>query len=176
MKGCLHCFILIISVSLCFFNSNVAFGQASVVSGSVTTSKTAYAVGAGNNRLLVVAVTGKAGAIGTITGITWGAQALTQARTQQSGGTQRTDIWYLNEAGISAARGSCSYNFVVTWSSAPANEVFTAMTIKDADQTTPIANVNSAQSAAAQTQNTGNIIVGVNDLVVYASSSNSDRT
>jgi hypothetical protein len=54
--------------------------------------------------------------------------------------------------------------------------VFAAMTLKDADQTTPVANVNSAQSAAAQTQNTGNIIVGVNDLVVYASSSNSDRT
>lgn len=176
MKGFLRCFISIISISLCSVYTIETFGQASVVSGSVTTSKTAYAVGSGNNRLIVVAVTGEAGAIGTITGITWGAQALTQARTQQSGGTQRTDIWYLNEAGISAARGSCSYIFVVTWSSAPANEVFTAMTIKDADQTTPVANVNSGQSAAAQTQNTGNIIVGVNDLVVYASSSNSNRT
>jgi len=158
-----------------FISSN-AISQASVVSGSVSTSKAAYTVGAGNNRLIVVAVTGEAGAIGTITGITWGAQSLTQARTQASGGVQRTDIWYLNEAGISAARGSCSYNFIVTWSSAPTNEVFAAMTLKDVDQTTPVANVNSAQSGAAQTRTTGNIAVGINDLLVYASSSNSDRT
>jgi hypothetical protein len=155
---------------------NNAFSQASVVAGSVTTSKINYTVGAGNNRLIVVAVTGEAGAIGTITGITWGAQTLTQARTQASGGIQRTDIWYLNESGISAARGSCTYNFVVTWSSAPVNEVFAAFTIKDADQATPIANVNSAQSPTAQTITTGNIAVGINDIVVYASSSNSDRT
>lgn len=170
-----YCLILFLTVGSVFFITE-SIGQASVVSGSVTTSKTAYAVGSGNNRLIVVAVTGEAGAIGTITSITWGAQSLTQARTQQSGGTQRTDIWYLNEAGISAARGSCTYNFVVTWSSAPTNEVFAAMTIKDADQSTPIANVNSTQSAAAQTQNTGNITVGVNDIVIYATSSNSNRT
>jgi Secretion system C-terminal sorting domain len=169
------CKIAIVSALICLGSLNVSLAQASVVSGSVITSKTAYSVGAGNNRLIVVAVTGEAGSIGTITGITWGAQALTQARTQESGGTQRTDLWYLNEAGISAARGSCSYNFVVTWSSAPTNEVFAAMTIKDADQTTPVANANSAQSAATQTQNTGNITVGINDIMVYATSSNSDR-
>ncbi|HRG10952.1 MAG TPA: hypothetical protein PLJ08_20435, partial [Cyclobacteriaceae bacterium] len=150
--------------------------QASVVTGSVTTSKTAYTVGLGKNRLIVVAVTGEAAAIGTITSITWGGQVLTQARTQASGVVQRTDIWYLNEVGISAARSSCTYNFVVTWSSAPTNEVFAAFTLKDIDQTTPVAAVNSAQSGTATNRNTGNIAVGVNDILVYASSSDNNRT
>lgn len=168
--------ISLLIVAIGFASSTPAFGQASVVSGSVTTSKTSYTVGLGKNRLLVVAVTGEAGTIGTITSITWGGQNLTQARTQASGTALRTDIWYLNEAGISAARSSCSYNFVVTWSSAPTNEVFAALTLKDVDQAAPVANVNSAQSGAAQTRNTGNIAVGLNDILVYASSSNSNRT
>lgn len=150
--------------------------QASVVTGSVTTSKTAYTVGLGKNRLIVVAVTGEAAAIGTITSITWGGQALTQARTHASGVVQRTDIWYLNEAGISAARGSCNHNFIVTWSSAPTNEVFAAFTVKDIDQTTPVAASNSAGNNTIATIQPGNIAVGVNDLMVYASSSNQNRT
>jgi hypothetical protein len=160
-----------------FIQSQDAFSQASVVAGSVATTKTAYAVGEGNNRIIVVAVTQEQGGPPrTVTSITWGGQSLTLARAQSSGGILRSEVWYLNEAGISAARGSCSYNFIVTWSAAPTNEVFAAMTIKDVDQTTPIANVNSTEQNNTQTRNTGNIAVGINDLLMYASSSNSDRT
>ncbi|MBX2917562.1 MAG: T9SS type A sorting domain-containing protein [Cyclobacteriaceae bacterium] len=168
---------LVVLIALAIFlKIELGFGQASLVGGSVTTSKNNYAVGLGKNRLIVVAVTGEAATIGTITAITWGGQNLTQARTQASGGVQRTDIWYLNEAGIAAARGSCTYNFVVTWSAAPATEVFAALTLKDVNQTTPVAASNSAASMAAQTRNTGNIAVSVGDFLVYASSSSSDRT
>ncbi|MCW5910841.1 MAG: T9SS type A sorting domain-containing protein [Cyclobacteriaceae bacterium] len=172
-------FVWLLAISL-FYNQELR-AQASVVTGSVTTSKNNYVVGQGKNRVIVVAVTGEVGTgpIGTITGITWGGQSLTQARAQTSPVATpvlRTDIWYLNEAGISAARGSCNYNFVVTWSSAPTNEVFAAFTLKDVDQATPVANVNSAQSGAATTRNTGNIGVGVNDILVYASSSDNSRT
>lgn len=169
-------------LKLCFFlaigfaSSTHVFGQASVVTGSVSTSKTSYTVGLGKNRLIVVAVTGEAGTIGTITSITWGGQSLTQARTQANGTAFRTDIWYLNEAGISAARSSCSYNFVVNWSAAPTTEIFAAMTLKDVDQTTPVAASNSATSASATNLATGNIAVGINDLVVYASSSSQNKT
>jgi hypothetical protein len=150
--------------------------QASVVTGSISTSKTAYTVGTGKNRLIVAAITAEVGAGVTITGVTWGGQALTLGRAQQSGNITRTEIWYLNEAGISAARSACNFNFVVTWSSAPTNEVFAAFTLKDIDQTTPVAAVNSAQSGAAQNRNTGNVAVGIGDIMVYASSSDSDRT
>ncbi|MBX2970473.1 MAG: T9SS type A sorting domain-containing protein [Cyclobacteriaceae bacterium] len=171
--------LLLLFLIICF--NFEAFSQASVVAGSVTTSKNAYAVGQGKNRLIVVAVTGEAGTIGTITSITWGGQALTQARTQVGtgggGGNQlRTDIWYLNEAGISSARGACSYNFEVNWSTATGNEVFAAFTLKDVDQTTPVSAVNGGHTAVATTRTTGNVAVGVNDIMVYASSSNSNRT
>ncbi len=169
-------FSFLIFVFLYLLQPIQAFSQASVVTGSVATSKTSYTVGEGNNRLIVVAVTGEGAAIGAITDISWGGLSLTQAVTQVSGGTQRTAIWYLNEAGISSARGSCNYNFVVTWSSAPTNEVFVAMTLKDVDQSAIVANSNSAESASATTLATGNIAVGINDIVVYASSSTSDRT
>lgn len=174
-------FVTLLLVLFTVFVSHEVAAQASVVSGSVTTSKTAYTVGSGKNRLIVVAVTGEVGTgpIGTITGITWGGQALTQVRTQGSpGGTPvlRTDIWYLNEAGISAARGACSFNFVVTWSSAPTNEVFAAFTLKDIDQTTPVAASNSAGGNNITTIQPGNVAVGINDIMVYASSSTQDRT
>jgi hypothetical protein len=171
-----YSFSLFVLVVFYLLQPTKAFSQASVVAGSNTTTQTGYTVGEGNNRLIVVAVTGEGAGIGTITGISWGGQAFTQAVTQASGGTQRTDIWYLNEAGISAARGSCNFNFVVTWSSAPANEVFAAMTLKDVDQSAIVANSSSAESAAATTLTTGNIAVDINDILVYASSSNSDRT
>jgi len=167
-------FLLLLS-GFIFINQQLN-AQASVVAGSVTTTKASYAVGQGNNRLIVVAVSAEVGAAVSITSVTWGSQALTLGRAQQSGNITRTEIWYLDEVGISAARSSCNYNFVVTWSSAPTNEVFAAMTLKDIDQTTPVAASNSAQSGAATTRNTGNIAVGVNDILVYASSSDNNRT
>lgn len=162
----------------CFVIINLSYGQGSVVTGSATTSKTGYTVGEGKNRLLVVAVTGEvtSGTIGTISGITWGGQSLTQARTHVSGNVLRTDVWYLDEEGISAARGSCSYNFIVTWTSTPGNEVFASFTLEDMDQTTPVSAVNSSDQNTTTTRPTGIVAVGANDVMVYASSSANNRT
>ncbi len=55
-KATLQIFLLIL------LGSSTAFSQASVISGSVTTSKTGYTVGIGNNRLIVVAVAHEAAA------------------------------------------------------------------------------------------------------------------
>lgn len=45
----------ILILLVCLYNT-VAYGQASVVTGSVSNSKTNYSPGVGNNRLIVVAV------------------------------------------------------------------------------------------------------------------------
>ncbi len=169
-----HCLTVLIVIGSVFLVTE-SISQASVVSGSVSTSKTSYTVGAGKNRLIIVAVSQERNPLGTVSSITWGGQPLTLARAHSSATFLRGEIWYLNEAGISAARGSCSYNFVVTWSAGPTNEVFTAFTLKDIDQTTPVAAVNSAEASATNLA-TGNIAVGINDLVVYASASTSNKT
>jgi len=169
-KAALHIFSLIL------LGVNFAFSQASVVSGSVTNSKTAYTVGAGNNRLIVVAVSQDRNPIGTVTGITWGGQPLALAQAQSSSTLLQAEIWYLNETGISAARGSCSYNFVVSWSVGPTDEAFTALTLQDVDQTTPFASGSGAQSGNAATRNTGNMAAGVDDIAVYAAVSDQSRT
>lgn len=158
------------------FQIETSYGQASVVAGSITTTKTNYAVGNGNNRLIVVAVSQERTPLGTISGITWGGQSLTLARAQTGGTSLQGEIWYLDEAGISAARGFCSYNFVVTWTAGPTNEAFTAFTLKDVDQTNPVAAVNSATTSSGSSQAPGSISAGVDDIVVYASASNASRT
>jgi hypothetical protein len=173
-KATLQIFLLIL------LGSSTAFSQASVISGSVTTSKTGYTVGIGNNRLIVVAVAHEAAApVGTVSGITWGGQALSVAEVQSSGGgggVLRGEIWYLDEVGISAARGSCTYDFVVTWSSGPTTEGFAAFTLKDVDQTTPVADVNSAGQNNTTNLAPGSIAADVDDIAIYAAVSNQNRT
>jgi hypothetical protein len=175
MKPIRYSTFLLISIISLVVNTKI-FAQASVVSGSITTSKTAYTVGNGNNRLIVVAVSQDGTPPRTVSGITWGGQALTLARAHSGASGLQGEIWYLNEAGISAARGSCSYNFVVTWSGSPANEAFTAFTLQDVDQTTPVAAFNSASTNNVSVQAPGTIAAGIDDIVVYASVSDANRT
>lgn len=152
-----------------------SFGQASVVAGSIATSKNAYSVGSGNNRLIVVAVSDASGSVGTVTSITWGGQPLTLARAQSGVTLVREEIWYLNESGISAARGACNYNFVVTWSTGPTAEAFVALTLKDVDQTSPITASNGA-TANATTVSLPSTSVSADDIIIYVSASNANRT
>lgn len=158
------------------FQIKTSYGQASVVAGSITTSKNAYSVGSGNNRLIVVAVSDASGSVGTITSITWGGQPLTLARAQSDVTfLVHEEIWYLNESGISAARGACNYNFVVTWSTGPTAEAFVALTLKDVDQTSPITASNGA-TANATTVSLPSTSVSLDDIIIYASASNANRT
>lgn len=158
-----------------------ANGQASVVAGSGSTNTANYTPGAGYNRVLVVAVTGEVASIGTIASITYGTQALTSVRTQVQG-QLRTDIFYLNEAGIRTG-GYCGASFTVTYNAtSPTNRAFYVMTLRDVDQTTPVAGAlgagfNSGTIAAGTAIATGNMTgAGVGDLVVYASGCNNNRT
>jgi hypothetical protein len=161
------------------------FAQASVVASSIANTKTSYTAGAGNNRLIVVAVSGKrAAGTGTITTITWNGQALTQVLGQSGPAvtpTLRTEIWYLNEAGIRAAGYCTTASFVVTWSTAPTTEAFSVLTLQDVDQTTPIpAGTSSTSNTNAGA--TANITLpaistgAANDIIFYASASNSNKT
>lgn len=181
MKGFLRYFISIISVSLCSVYSFETFGQASVVSGSVTTSKTNYSPGIGNNRLLVVSVSNETNNNArTVTSITWGGQALTFAVSRNNGGSGsndlRAEIWYLNEAGINAAAANCN-NFTVNWSGAVTTETFAVYTLKDVDQATPVATTGSAAPAANSTTVTlSSVAVGINDIVCYASATQANST
>jgi hypothetical protein len=168
---------ILISIIYLVVNSREIFAQSSVVAGSIATSKTAYTVGSGNNRLIVVAVSDEsAGTVGTVSSISWGGQALTLARGQTSGLPLRGEIWYLNEAGISAARGSCSYNFVVTWSTGPTAEVFSVFTLKDVDQTSPVSAVNSTQNNPTVSLALPSVAVVADDIVIYASISAANKT
>lgn len=160
-----------ILVLICFFNYagiKSANGQASVVSGSVSTSKTNYSPGLGNNRLLVVSVSNETNNnVRSVTGITWGGQSLVFASSRVNGGSGsndlRAEIWYLNEAGINAASANCN-TFVVTWSAGITTETFAVYTLKDVNQTTPVATTNGAAPAA------NNTVVALPSTAVSASS------
>lgn len=173
--------VLMISV----FVSHDLRAQASVVTGSNATSATSYSVGGGSNRVLVVSVTEENNnnlAGRTISGITWGGQSLTFAAGVYNGGSGnndlRTEVWYLKEAGISAASSACN-NIVVTWSGGytAVSQVVTAFTLKDVDQTTTVAATNTAAPAANSTSLTlPSTAAGVNDIVVYATGTRGNDT
>jgi hypothetical protein len=158
-------------LAACLFQT-VASGQASVVTGSVSNSKTNYSPGVGNNRLIVVAVSNEnSNNVRTVTSITWGGQNLTFAagRTNAGSGSNdlRTEIWYLNEAGINAATGFCN-DFVVTWSGTT-TEAFTVFTLKDVDQSTPVAATGTGSPAGGGTTTTASMAAGIDDISCYAS-------
>ncbi len=165
--------LLVLSILAILGSINLVFSQATVVPGSVSNSKTNYSPGVGPNRLLVVAVSNENNNnVRTVTSITWGGQNLTFAAGRTNAGTGsndlRAEIWYLNEAGINNASANCN-NFVVTWSGAT-TEAFTVFTLKDVDQTTPIAATGTGSPAAdGTTTTTAAMAAGVNDISCYAS-------
>jgi hypothetical protein len=161
--------------------SSPGWAQATFLTGSAWTSKSNYMPGVGQNRLIVVAVARRyAAGSPTVTGLTFGGLSLTQARTHNANSV-RSYVFYLTEAQLQTL-GNCANNFVVTWSTALGAdaEMFTAITIADVDQTTPVpaANgVNSNANANASAIATGNMsAAGASDLVLYAATSNNNRT
>ncbi len=171
MKKFTFAFSLLAVVLFC---GTHALGQASYISGSLSTSKTGYSPGVGANRLLVVIASSQTNNGGrTVSSISWGGRSLTFVRGQ-NGGTGsndiRTEVWYLNESNINLAASFCN-DFTVTWSAAPTDESFTVITLKDVDQATPIASSNGSSNTGGSntTISSGNIAVGANDIMVYAS-------
>lgn len=172
--------IILLAFFILVIKNNV-YGQASVVTGSVSTSTTNYSPGAGNNRLLVVSVANERNnGVRSITSITWGGQNLVRAVFINNGGSGnndlRAEVWYLNEAGINAASGLCN-NFVVTWSGSITAETFAVVTLQDIDQATPVAATGTGAPAASGTSaTTANMAAGTNDIVFYNASTRADAT
>jgi hypothetical protein len=171
---------LLLFMAFCAMNGFGQAAQASFVTGSGANAKTTYVPGAGFNRLLVVTVSREQGTPGTVSTLTYGVQAMTFVRGHTQGNV-RTEVWYLNEAGIRAG-GYCGAAFTVTWSSALTGpETFGVITLKDTDQTTPVAGAagvgfNSGNTASGTTVGTGNMTgPGIGDIVVYGSTSDNNR-
>ena len=100
-----------------------------------------HSVSAGNDRLLVFVVGAEHGTppIGSITGVTWGGQALTPVGSAAVINVEenRLEVWYLDEAGITAVAGN---SFVITgWTGTdPDDELYYAASFKNVDQGTPV--------------------------------------
>ena len=137
------------------------------LAGGWTTGLT-HTVGTGSDRLLVF-VAGMENNFGDrdLTAVSYGGQAMTQANESVicffGFACDRNEVWYLDETGIQAATGT---TFTPTWSGgAPAETMYTAVTLDNVDQVTPIGNTsgngaettNPIQVAAALNVTTGDM-------------------
>ncbi|MFY7971086.1 MAG: lectin-like protein, partial [Flavobacteriales bacterium] len=136
------------------------------------TSNGSHTSGAGNNRVLVVTVSiENANADRNVSSITYGGQNMTKIVERVAGpvGTfyNRTEIWYLNDAGITAASGSA---INVTYGGGAAssfNARVGAVTLNNVDQVNPIISTAS-NSSTGGTVNFGatGLAVGVGDFIL----------
>ena len=142
-----------------------------------------HTVSAGSNRLLVFIAGMENGMAGAsppagdrdLTAVTYGGQSLTPAADVVvcSGSPNsfciRTELWYLDEAGIQAATGS---TFSPTWSGDPPFELeehYTVVTLENVDQSSPIGNSSTNGTTTANPiQTSSALVVGVGDLVVVS--------
>jgi hypothetical protein len=79
--------------------------------------------------------------------VRYGGQLLTRINGTVVNGSDRIELWYLKEAGITAATAN---TFVVTYGgTTPSNQLFAAATYRNVDQTAPVSasGVNSVNAA-----------------------------
>jgi len=109
-----------------------------------------HAVGTGNDRLLIFVAGMENNGDRDLTAVSYGGQAMTQANQQVicSGFCARNEVWYLDEAGIQAAGGT---GFAVTWGGVANafDEMYSAVTLRNVDQATPIGDTSSAATTTA---------------------------
>lgn len=133
---------------------------------AVAASTHSFTVSAGNQRCLIVGLTGEGTQSGNHT-CTYGGQTMTfvVATTAGSGTTQQTvTLFYLNDAGIDAASGT-----TITPGNVPGDLSIHAASYQDAMQTTPTN--TDTDSSAASTPNplaALDIVTGADDAVVCA--------
>jgi hypothetical protein len=145
---------------------------------------TAYSVPQAFNRLLVVSISGEwaAAQSGSVNTLTYKGQSLTRAIFRASAtNLTRTEIWYLNDAGLRAAESCTAGNFAVTWTgNTPATIAFNALAFQNIDQTTPIPAGTATSSQVNATGTTVTLVPvtagGANDLMIYASSNSTNKT
>ncbi|MBC7877497.1 MAG: sortase [Anaerolineales bacterium] len=160
------------------------FGAANVAqgTGAMTAITGTYTVGAGANRLLVVAVLYEsqgANQTSTFTSGSYGGQALTSL-TLNGSGVPRNRVWvgYLKEAGIAAA-ASTTLNLNFANSVNPNGWVVKAAWFNGIDQTTPInAFVNGGnENPGSATHNFGGNLAVINGgRAIYFEATNQDVT
>ena len=131
---------------------------------------TTHTASAGLNRLLLVAVYGEDTLVAdSVNTVTWGGQTLTEIDEVIVGGGFSNIIWlgYLDETGIAAAAGN---TIIATWSGLPPDGTisYSAVTLENVDQTTPVAGSSTGTALAASTvQPVGALSVDPDDLAVY---------
>jgi len=102
-----------------------------------------HSVGSGDDRLLLFTVAYESGTDPGVNTVTYGGRPLTRIGgvLAGSGAFARVEMWYLNEAGISAASNN---SFSVTWGSGtPAHPVYGAVTYRNVNQINPILDVST---------------------------------
>lgn len=142
------------------------------------TNGASYTPGAGTNRVALVMITAEGNATGTLIGVssvTLGGQTLTAINdsdgvTVGAASAYHNLVWlgYLDETGISNMSGN---TLSITWTTTP-NDPFGPpkvqfATYENVDQSTPIV-ADASNSTTATTIQAGNVSVGEDDLVVYA--------
>jgi hypothetical protein len=119
-----------------------------------------------------------------LTSVTYGGQALTQASEVMictPGGTTgafcaRVELWYLLEAGLTAATSS---TFAPVWSGdAPyeLEEHYAAVTLDRVDQSAPIGNTSAGTSTTNPVQPTHPTGVGTGDISIVAAIGGNDAS
>jgi hypothetical protein len=115
-----------------------------------------YTVSPGSNRLLILNLHWEAASDLTVTGVTYGGQAMTEVRAKVSvdNGSrwQAIHSWYLNDAGITAATDD---SFVVSMSGTPLDAFYLTRSYQNVNQATPI------EDSEVATVNTGTVLNSV---------------
>ena len=131
-----------------------------------------YSTIAGANRMLVLVVGIENGTDRDVTAVTYGGQAMTLAGevVVTGNGTffNRTEIWILNDAGITAATGN-AFALTVTGTPFEYVEHLSAVLLANVDQSNPIFDTSSnTQANSTPTINLGSdpLNVGIGDMVL----------
>jgi len=127
-------------------------------------------VGAGSDRLLVLATCMENVGDRDITNVTYGGQAMSLAVEDvlDAGSSRfsRCELWYLDESGIQAASGN---TFLVTYAGgSPSGASHAAATFTDVNQSAPILATASATTLSGSTISTGQFSVATDGLAVSA--------
>ncbi len=154
------------------FSAAAVFGADVELANGWTTGLT-HVAGTGSDRLLVFVAGMENDGDRDMTAVSYGSVAMTQANEQVicSGFCARNEVWYLDEAGIQAATGS---SFVPTWSGTASSfeAIYSAVTLRNVDQATPIGDISSAGTTTANPiQVTAALNVTNGDMVLTGATS-----
>ena len=165
------------------FTAASSFPGTTVTILDAWTTGTTHTVSSGSDRLLVFIAGMENGMAGgsppagdrDLTAVTYGGQSLTAAAEvvvcsgSPNSFCARTELWYLDEAGIQAATGS---TFSVTWAGDPPfelEEYYAAVTLEDVDQNSPIGDSSTNGTTTANPiQTSSALVVGEGDFVVVS--------